>query len=392
MDPLDWLAEARRDRMPPVCPHFDIKFTARNVRVGKGRGVGGVREMDLIHEYAEGLERAYAALRGKPFCRQTPLVLEGRNKTLVEVLEISDRFPDKFDPLTTLEPHTTIPCILLPCRTRFPTRKAELEYAVVAAAHEATHVFNFRKRHPRDPNTFGWEWFDEGTAVFMERQLFPQYRNYLEYSLDWCDRPERPLDDGEAWYQSQMFVRYLAALQDEAFLSEVWMCSLPHEKPLEAIDRLLKARGVPADQRADLFATYCLHSYLLRDPSSYCHAPDVYERHGGRALRESFELPTGNTIALDDALEHLSCHYYRFYRGGRAGAIQFRWSPAHTHSADLHATAAVVDADGRRGVTEPLPLGSPASLLAEADHVVLVVSNSARSGAALPYRIEVVAI
>jgi hypothetical protein len=273
---------------------------------------------------------------------------------------------------------------VLPCRTTLPTLRAELEYITVAAAHEAAHVFNWVERLPKNRLLFEeWRWFNEATAVFMEWATFPRFHNYLEYSLDWSDRPERPLDSFEGQYGTAMFVRYLARRWKPAFVSEVWMNATLLEKPLETIERL---KGVPGQQRCQCFASYALDAYFLTDRRSRCYAPDVDRRYRGRALQDSFDLSAGiNLPLLDGAVPHLACHYYRFYpQPGKP--VGFQWNVG----ADLEVTAAVADGKLCRAQIVNLQAGVPATLAASGvDHIVLVVSNSAFSGAPKPYSIQV---
>ena len=364
--------------------HFDIQSRPRNQRHGPGNGVGGVRDPRYLAAIEKGVEDLYNTLVTPPFSRRPPAGNPTRqDRTLVEILEVQNRFPDCDCPHTRNEERTAIPCIVLPCRTTLPTLRAELEYITVAAAHEAAHVFNCVERPLGVLPSGPWVWFNDATAVFMERATFPRFPNYLEYSLDWCDRPERPLDSIEGRYGAAMFVRYLAGRWKPAFVSEVWMKAEKREKPLETIERL---KGVPGQQRCQCFASYALDAYFLTDRRSRCYAPDVDRRYRGRALRDSFDLSAGiKPPLLDGAVPHLACHYYRFYPQ-LGNPVGFQWNTG----ADLEVTAAVADGKLCRGQTVSLQAGVPAWLAASgADHIVLVVSNSAFSGAPKPYSIQV---
>jgi hypothetical protein len=368
-----------------VSAHFDIHSAPRNQRHGPGYGVGGVRDPQYLAAIEKGLEDLYNTLVNPPFSRRPPAGNPTwQDRTLVEVLEVQNRFPDCDCPHTRNEERVAIPCIVLPCRTTLPTLPAELEYITVAAAHEATHVFNWVERPPKNRLLFeAWRWFNEATAVFMERVAFPAFHNYLEYSLDWCDRPELSLDSFVGQYGTAMFVRYLAGRWGREFVSEVWMKAEEGEKPLEMIERL---KGVPGQQRCQCFASYALDAYFLADPNSHCHAPDVHQRYGGRALQESFDLSARRKRPLlNSAVPHLACHYYRFYPPP-GKPIGFQWNTG----ADLDMTAAVADARLCRGQMVSLQPNEPKMLTADdADHVVLVVSNPAFSGGPKRYSIQV---
>jgi len=175
------------------------------------------------------------------------------------------------------------------------------------------------------------------------------------------------------------------------FISKVWMKSNEKETPIEAITRLLCAKGQvfisPDPSIHDIFASgYCMDSYFLWDHQSAGFMPEVYARYGGRAVAESFELHAGDGAKAENSLDHLACHYYRFYLD--SSVAEFRidiQSPQPQSNILLKAEIAVVTESMARGLVEPLrPQPSNNTHLAaelknlnpkKIDHLVLVVTN-----------------
>ncbi len=147
----------------------------------------------------------------------------------------------------------------------------------------------------------------------------------------------------------------------------------------------MSEKRVSDRDRRRLFADYCLHSYFLADPHSYCYARDIFQRHTGRTLVYSFEVTPNARETLVGHVDHLACHYFRFYTAPDVRAVEFLWvrNPHH-----LDATVAASTPDLRRGNTQSVPQGQPLSVApAGADHLVLVVSNSSPDKDALNYSI-----
>jgi hypothetical protein len=363
--------------------HFRLYFWPRNQPAGRGHGINGSWQTNLLQTYAEGLELLYAALTAPPWSRP-PLdrVVE------VLVLDPATLFLGDGGPFTTVSA-TGEPYIVLPCRSFEPTLALETGWALAVAVHEATHVFNCQLRHLLDDVMADhWAWFDEATALLAEQLLLPAQQDHFRFLGEWFAKPEIPLDDFNARYTAGQFVRYLAARFDLAFVNRVWLASLPAETPLAALTRLLPAGHTflsAAPHISDVFASgYCLDSWFLNDPASAAYAPELYARYGERALSESFELQAGQSAETSDALDHLACRYYRFYLAGDVREIQLEITPAQAQ-APLKAELVSVTKEQRRGVVTPLCPPDPtrpvlAARLAQArtaavDHFILVVTN-----------------
>lgn len=384
-------------RLPLVyeSTHFILRFGLRNPPIGKGLGRGGVRDLALVQEYGEALERLYSTMTTPPLSRKPPCVGPA-GKTAVYVFDIAELFLDGSPfPFTDVDLQD-IPYIGLPCRSDEPTTPAELQRAAAAAVHEATHVFNFRERPLRDRLIYEvWSWFDEATCVFMETLVLPNNPDSLRFAMDWADHPEVPLDHWSAQYQAGLFVRYLAERMGPGFISRVWMESATSEKPLEALTRLSREQGQefssPDPDIVDIFASgYCMDSYFPWQGEGTNFAPDVYARYGERAVTESFELQAGDQKTSTDSLDHLSCRYYRFYVQEGVTTLQIQLQPLPpTQSTPLKAEIAIVTKARQRGCVQRLQLlSSPTAQCSgemftelleldihNIDHLVLVVSN-----------------
>ncbi len=358
--------------------HFAIHYGLRNPEVGRGLGPDGVRDRSQIAVYAKALELLYETMRGEPWGRLRPVTGADR-LTHVYVFDAH--------PCTSVD-DGGVPFIVLSSRSDETSTQAELHRATAEAVHEATHVFNFTQRPFGDT---AWEWFDEGFAVFMEYRLAAG-EDYFRYLADWIDRPELPLDDPRAKYQASMFIRYLARQPALGlnFVNRVWTESGRDETPLEALSRLMPAgRKVasPAPDEDDLFgAGYCLDFYFMWNQESTNLAPEVFLRFGERAVSESIKLRPGQQAGSAGVLNHLACHYYRFYlQGGATGVRAELYAGELGAPTTLKAQLAVVTKEKQRAEVFSLreSVGGAGPLSAAVvrvdpdslDHVVLVVSN-----------------
>lgn len=376
--------------------HFALHYGLRNPAAGKGRAGEGVRDRIVVLTYLEALERLYSIMTGPPWNRPAPVVDEDK-KTHVFIYD-SDPFTadDPFSPLPPGSAASSVPYIVLPCRSDETTTQAELHRAAAEAVHEATHVFNFTE-HPFDSMLAReWEWYDEGFAVFMETFVVAGNPDYVRFLKNWIDMPEIPLDHPNAKYQAGMFVRYLARRLGPAFINDVWTQSAAGEGPFQAIQRLLPPPHtlISSDPAVrDLFASgYCMDPFFLWDHESAGLAPEVFARYGERAITDSLVLRPGSRGTTDGALDHLACRYYRFYLKGDISKVRVALTPegaANGGGTPLKAELAAVTSEGRRLSVSPLrpPAGraraEPFQLSAElkgfdpteVDHLILVVSN-----------------
>jgi hypothetical protein len=374
--------------------HFILRFADRIPTRGRGFGAGGVRDRGLIHTYLDTLETAYEILTRPPHSRLPPLVGPA-GKTEVHVFDLHLAFPTDPRPFTTIDPRCRedVPVICLPCRTDFPTRESEALYARAAAVHEFAHALNCRERPLTDPHSGSWEWLDEGTAFHCEHLVLPNNQDSLRFLLEWVDRPESPLDDYGARFQTGMFVRYLTNSQGPHFLTRLWMESAHEETALAALTRHLGNEetvfSTPDPDISDFFGTgYCLDSYFFFDPANPLYTPEVHNRFGTRSISESFLVFPGESLSTRDFLAPLSCRYYRVALGSGSQCIRIRILPGENHHPfPLRGHLTVVTPHRRRGPTwvlRPTP-GDAAegpALLAEltdldadkVDHLILTVS------------------
>jgi hypothetical protein len=370
--------------------HFRIKYSLRNPWEGRGRGAGGVSGTgQLIEAYKEGLEMLYSKLTSPPLSRpELDQIIE------VYILDVTSIFPIMSAPFTSVD-QDGVPFIVLPCRTSAPTCETERQWALATAVHEATHVFNYRKRPLGSPYSAKWGWFDDALAVFMEMWLITDYRDHFRFLGDWIEKPELSLDAPVANYQAGQFLAYLAKQLGVEFVNRVWMESEERETPFETITRLVPEgkKLVSADPcESDLFTSYCLDSWFLNDPAGRMYNPNLYERYGERSVTQSFILRAGERIATDekterqDALDHLACRYYRFYLndGIRQVSVELHIPDDAEHS-PLKAELAAVSRENQLKQVIPLrPSPINKNILAahvnqfdpdKYDHFILVIIN-----------------
>jgi hypothetical protein len=278
--------------------------------------------------------------------------------------------------------------------------------AMADAVHEATHVFDWRERPLCDLNTaldldrnpLWWWWMHEAMALYMETVVLRDNDDFHRFVRHWVVLPEIPLDAWHPGYQAGLFLCYLSDRLGPEIINRIWTPSDPAEKPLQALERVLQEKGVkfssPNPDDDDVFASgYCMDSYFLKDA---CHARNVFERHGERAISASHQLSLGESPPSEDTLDHLACRYYRFFLERRIAKLQVRLLTAGRESGtNLKAELAIVTKQMQRGSTyklrssiRPMAIEEPIELFAEIseiphgdiDHVVLVVSNCAFRG------------
>ena len=361
--------------------HFVLIGGLRNPIPGRGRGRNGIRAGRLIETYLAALEAAYSFLVNRGW---KPPLTDQSGKTSVYLCELYD-VTRRGCPFT--DGANGIPYIVLPCRQNTPSIEEELDYATAAAIHETLHLFNhtYRRLDEADSGADEWEWFDEATAVYMERAIRPDNRQHLRYLLDWIDEPEVPLDDVLGGYERALFVEYLCSRFGSRILTELWTDPRSDEGPVDAITRILTQHdevSASADPSiGDVFgAGFCVESY-----STVNLARDVFDRFGSRAVTESFRMATGRPAeALDESIRHLACRYYRFYPSETSATLRVVVR-SDDDSRVLRASLIEVDSSTSRGriATTTMPTESPFEWTAElpafssdsGDHCVLIVSN-----------------
>jgi hypothetical protein len=237
-----------------------------------------------------------------------------------------------------------------------PDQQAMLARAAIEAAHEGTHLFTqeLRRTKQRMSNEYGlqvalaWHWFDEATAVFVERLVFPEHRENLRFAVHWAHRPELELEASE-WpggYCAAWFIEYL----ERAFpglLRDVWRDSVPAQTPVSTLDRLLRLPphntnfaevfaehppgnlfiGAPVKGRpCSCQVARCRDNYSIQAYFSACFAPLVHRRFGGRSIAESLVIPEGGSVQRGEEppLAPLSCRYYHLYAARPAGVVRAR--------------------------------------------------------------------
>jgi hypothetical protein len=286
-----------------------------------------------------------------------------------------------------------IPYLGLPCRSADPTLQAAFHRAASEAVHQAAHAFNWSARPHQGLREEAWHWFDEATAVFMERCLLAGNPDAIRFCLDWTDMPERSLDNRAGMYEAGMFATYLATRFRPGLISDLWMQSTRTETPLETLNRLMQTE-CPELHTTDpalcpVFAEYCLDSYFLWDYQSKGFALDVYIRFGKRALADCAALAPGESAIFKNTADHLGCRYQRIELASGVRRLRLQATISSGSAAKLDIRAVVVTKDMKRGSTArlvPAPAAGPPEtvcLVAEldtrnpaaADHVVLMVAN-----------------
>ena len=114
----------------------------------------------------------------------------------------------------------------------------------VTAAHEYVHVLQ------NGINYFGDLWWSEGTATYLEEQVYPDVNDYLQYVEPFAAGTGTPLTqwigDGDLanyHYGTTVFHHFLAARHEPEVIRDAWIASEGRETGLVAFDRVLSLRG-----------------------------------------------------------------------------------------------------------------------------------------------------
>ena len=269
-------------------------------------GVHGVRDPGLVDTYERTLVWALDVLTGSRIGMQKPPL-----PVTVFIFEIGEW---RGEPYPVTFKHSTSLAMGLPCRFQSATPAQQRMSAGSAAVHEMCHVVCYSQPGMAnggiaDPR---WSFLGEGTAVWMEMLLATDRtspchsRQYLEFALDWCDRPDVPLDATLGEYQAFLFVHYLTrSFGGKAFIGKIWKSA---KTGTDAWDVLRTLTKKVADE---VFRDYAAEAYLLNEPSSRCYAPAIYKRFGPRALSGYIDLAKGQVAQIAGEVWGLASPYYR---------------------------------------------------------------------------------
>jgi hypothetical protein len=271
----------------------------------------------------------------------------------------------------------------------------ELSRATATAIHELSHAFTMQYyKVPGGATWKSWEWWDEGTAVFMETHVSPENQDALRYAMLWADHPDIPLDDPSQLYQTGMFIRYLyyhSDLNKAEFITNVWQEASTDSTPFTALENAL-ASGTSglkfsSATHEDLFASgYCVDSYFCYDATKQWFAPLVYAYFGERQVTEAFDTYPVGPSGIRDTLDHLACRYYRFKPVANKSRLEIRLSDTKGDAPSLHLKAILCAVTHEMGKGDSVILASENSSQTyvgklsdftpeQVDHAILIVAN-----------------
>jgi len=294
MIPLDFLREER------VSEHFVLRYGLRDpADPSQSAGLHGIRRDSSASVAFEALDMAFGFLLSPPVSLPHPT-----SKIPIHILDIGSIFFTEDAPFTS-EDEVGNPYIILPSRSDAPVNSEEDRHLAAAACHEAFHAVVWKGHPLRSVASKLWRWFHEGCAVWTERQVLPDNPDYLRFAMNWCDRPDIPLDDERALYESAFFVRYIVNRYGPSILGQIWQSEyLPGQGPLGIL------RNLHPGNWDRLLPDYFLNAFFLQDPNCLLYSPDVFERYGRRAVSRVLQLQPGSYTRVDGELDHLACRYY----------------------------------------------------------------------------------
>lgn len=209
-----------------------------------------------------------------------------------------------------IEPFARTSYIILHSRLPLPVLQ-------VTAAHEYQHAIQFGY----NAATEGFDarrWLMEGTATWMEDQVYDDIDDNVGYLPRLFAAPDRSLVDSQNYYASFIFFQYLEEHAGGAeFMREIWERGVPLEGDFSiGVTRAaLHSRGY--DFR-DTFVNFCCANVLLVPcelaPGPWCYADALlYQARAGRAAVEMrLSISNGEfPYVPPDGVQQLACDNVR---------------------------------------------------------------------------------
>jgi hypothetical protein len=289
---------------------FRITYGLRNPDRGRGLGLDGVDDEQLIDQYAEAIERAAGIFLGWGW----PEPRRDADGQVPVFVFRTERLGFGDCPLTftgEVEPDVYASQIALRSALDEPRPEVRLGRARIEAAHETTHAFTHGHVSPLAEVGDLWAWFDEATAVFIEGHAYPDHPEALRFGLYWVCCPESSLLTwgGFGGYFAAWFLKYLVHNFGAGILLEVWSGSEGKLGPLEVLARQLEGRG---QTFPDVFWSYCCAGSATDGIDS-----GLLASFGPRAVTETLAVP--QAVAAEATVALLSSRYYRIAWGGAGG-------------------------------------------------------------------------
>jgi hypothetical protein len=177
----------------------------------------------------------------------------------------------------------------------------------VTAAHEFFHAVQFAYDALED------RWFLEGTAAWMEDQVYDEINDNLQYlGTSAIPYPEVPVDYGDEGFQygSFLFFRFLSETFDQDLIKEAWLLAdgsgptAPDFYSSAAIAAALEARG---SNFGPVFADFAAFNYI---PDEFYEEGDTYVQQVGYPPGFGAKLTKNKPIGVGKFnIDHLSTIY-----------------------------------------------------------------------------------
>ncbi len=155
--------------------------------------------------------------------------------------------------------------------SQFPGPTSSLGDLEVTAAHEFFHAIQFGY------NSFQQRWLLEGSAVWMEDQVYPSVNDYLQYvrAGGAIVNPRTPIDtDAQSqWYAATLFWKFLSeSRHDPSLIKQIWDSASTYESrtALQDVVNVLAAHKLSFRAEFGLFGVWnTLPPHTYTDRSLY---------------------------------------------------------------------------------------------------------------------------
>lgn len=218
--------------------------------------------------------------------------------------------------------------------------RLSLSLLQVTAAHEYQHAIQFGYNAVAD----GFDarrWLMEGTATWMEDQVYDDINDNIGYLPRLFAAPDRSLADPQNHYASWILFQYLEEHAGGAeVVREMWERGVPLQGDFSAavIHDALAARG---HNFGDTFLAFCSANVLLSPcelaPGPFCYEEALlYREHAGRATAEGTATVANGQWAYipPDGVQPLACDAIRIVaQSSQVAASGYSGAPGTTLAA-----------------------------------------------------------
>ncbi len=190
----------------------------------------------------------------------------------------------------------------------------------VTAAHEFFHIVQLQYIDVMDVNNSADDWWAEATATWMEDEVFPEVKDYINYLGEWFSYPNYSLDSTSGTYEygTALWGKYLSSRYGRGIIRTIWddiRVGAGGIDALKAITNELVARGT-------LQSAY-ISFETANDERDIAVYPDISKYPSVRQTANYSSYPISS---ISGTLDHLATRFYTFLPDSAASTITLTFS------------------------------------------------------------------